>query len=185
MSTHKLFGGLITAIMPQNLQDLSMDPERRQEVPDTQELFRYSQSDVIIVIEVIARVEPTDNQEAVRFIFNELADVNDANLRTIDDDPDVPPLIRPEPPPDKSGTALIPTILTGTQHIAKDGRAQNELDQVRIAMCLFRPHTCNDLLITFNVPEKSGGWNQAKNDFKTLVESLTVDPELFASPSES
>ena len=51
-------------------------------------------------------------------------------------------------------------------------------------MCLFRPHTHNDLLITFNVPVASDEWNQAKTDFKALVESLAIDPELFAS-SES
>jgi len=178
MSTRELFGGLITAVLPQNLQDLSMDPNRRQEVPDTQEVFRYNQSDAIIVVEVIARVEHTDNREAIRFIFNELADVNNATLRTIDDKPDIPQLTRldHEPPP---------TILTGTQHIARGNRPSTSLDEVRIAMCLFRPHTHNDLLVTFNVSVPSDLWNQAKNDFKALVESLKVDPNLFASPSES
>jgi len=176
MSTRNLFGGLITAIMPQHLQDLSIDPNRRQEVPDTQEVFRYNQSDAAIVIEVIARVEYTDNQEAVRFIFNELADINNAHLRTIDDEPDITSWTRPNP-------TLISTILTGTQYIAKDNQPSSQLERVRIAMCLFRPHPCNDLLITFNVPVSSDGWDQAKSDFTTLVESIKVDPKLFGSES--
>jgi len=42
-------------------------------------------------------------------------------------------------------------------------------------------------IVGFNVvPDLSGGGScWVKNDFKILVESLTVDPELFASPSES
>lgn len=47
--------------------------ERRQEVPDTQEVFRYNQSDAIIVVEIIARVELTDNQEAIRYVNLKLA----------------------------------------------------------------------------------------------------------------
>ena len=115
-----------------------------------------------------------------RFIFNELADVNDSDLRTVDEEPDISPVNRPQYP----GNALVPTILTGTQYISKGNRLLNEPDQVRIAMCLFRPHTHNDLLITFTVPVHSDGWSQAKHDFNALVESLKVDSELFATPAE-
>ena len=45
---------------------------RYQEVPDTQEVFRYNRSDALIVVEVIQRVEPTDNHEAVRYLNSTL-----------------------------------------------------------------------------------------------------------------
>jgi hypothetical protein len=50
--------------------------DRRQEVPDTQEVFRYDQSDAVIVVEVIARVEPTDTQQAVMCVDSKLGNTS-------------------------------------------------------------------------------------------------------------
>jgi hypothetical protein len=37
-----------------------------QEVPDSQEVFRYNESNAIIVIEVLQKVEPQDGDAPVR-----------------------------------------------------------------------------------------------------------------------
>lgn len=38
-----------------------------RQVPDTQEVFLYPDSDVSIIVEILERVEPSDFSEAARF----------------------------------------------------------------------------------------------------------------------
>jgi hypothetical protein len=91
---------------------------------------------------------------------------------------------------------MTPILLTGTQYIAKNDRRPDELDQVRIALCLFDTvDQHNDLAVSFTVPITYHGsrdeeteritWDQAKKDFVDLVTSLTIKPGLFKAPSDS
>ena len=82
MSTRDLYGGLVTATIPLNVIDLNDDPyvflircsslltlltsSWVQEVPDSQEVFRYDSSNAIIVIEVLQKVAPQDGDDPVR-----------------------------------------------------------------------------------------------------------------------
>jgi hypothetical protein len=89
-------------------------------------------------------------------------------------------------------------LLTGTHYIAKDKRRPDQLDQVRIALCLFNTvDQHNDLVVSFNVPissvQSTDGdsdegervkWGRAKNDFVELLASLTIKPGLFKDPSD-
>jgi hypothetical protein len=87
MATRNLFGDYITATLPQDIVDLNDDPygflatvhvnpltftprSWVQEVPDTQEVFRYTQSDALIIIEVLLKVEPEDGEEPIKSAHN-------------------------------------------------------------------------------------------------------------------
>jgi len=156
-----------------------------QEVPDHQEVFRYTQSNTLIIIEVLRKVEPEDGNEPIRIIFDSMLVVNTTS--TVD--------TTPEFPTDhiKRQDAVI---LTGTQYIAKNDQPPDQLDQVRVALCLFNTvDQHNDLVVSFTVPIKSTrssdgrpdervGWDRAKMDFIELVESLTIKPGLFKAPSD-
>jgi hypothetical protein len=120
-----------------------------------------------------------------RVVFDSLAPVGAAG--TIDNPPEIQ-IQRKD--------SMVPIILTGTQYIAKNDRRPDELDQVRIALCLFDTvDQHNDLAVSFTVPISYHGsrgeeteritWDQAKNDFVDLVTSLTIKPGLFKAPSDS
>ena len=81
MSTRNLFGGFITATLPDSLLDLNDDPyvplfsvflsthsprSWVQEVPDTQEVFRYGHSNALIIIEVLEKVGSQDDDDPVK-----------------------------------------------------------------------------------------------------------------------
>jgi len=183
----QLFGGYINASLPIDVIDLNDDPSFHQDVPDTQEVFRYTHSNAVIIIEVLSKVVPEDDVKPVRIVFDSLAPINAAASSTVD----VPPEISLEQIKRKDAI-----ILTGTHHIAKDGRHPDRLDQIRIALCLFNTvDEHNDLVVSFNVPVTSVsldgademeriGWDRAKKDFIELVASLTVQPGLFKLPSD-
>ena len=71
-----LFGGTITAYMPEGLIDVScvsnLEPEMYhsplpsdlRQVPDTQEVFLDPQSNVSLILEVLVRVDPHDLKDA-------------------------------------------------------------------------------------------------------------------------
>jgi hypothetical protein len=81
MSIRNLFGGAITAELPTGCIDASyvsivstpshsahfFGTSDLRQVPDTQEVFLYPDSEISIIIEVLERVEPADNYDAAKF----------------------------------------------------------------------------------------------------------------------
>ena len=71
-----LFGGAITAYMPEGLLDVSCvsisdlkcttdhPPSDLRQVPDTQEVYLDPQSNVSLILEILVRVEPNDLKDA-------------------------------------------------------------------------------------------------------------------------
>ncbi|KAJ7349486.1 hypothetical protein DFH08DRAFT_865512 [Mycena albidolilacea] len=175
-STRQLFGGAITAVAPIHLVDAS---DLRQ-VPDTQEVLLYPDSSVSIIVEVLQRVDPPDDDSAIRFHFDSLAHDNSATTSTVD-----AVAVIPNTRGDKTPPAIT---LLGVQSVAKFN--QEGQDQVRVLMALFRVEDQRvDLVVTFNVPVASQdhgavgeeGWKTARNHFDAFVRSLCiVDFGLFA-----
>jgi len=176
--TRELFGGAITATLPANVIDAS---DIRQ-IPDTQELFLFSESDISIILEVLERVEVEDPTEAIKFHFNSIAHDNDAQTAVVHAVEQVPTT--------SVDTDIIPgaSILYGTQHVAKFNRPTP--DEVRIFLAVFRVIAKNvDLVLTFNVPvvtegnkgaADDAGLTAAKVQFEEAVRSLKiVDYGLF------
>ncbi|KAF7440745.1 hypothetical protein PC9H_001093 [Pleurotus ostreatus] len=175
-SERDLFGGAIKAKLPTTLIDAS---DLRQ-IPDTQEVFLYPQSGISVIVEILERVEATDNTDAVRFHFDSLAHDNSAESSQSDSI-----VIIPNDRGDNTPSAIV---LTGSQKVPKFN--QSAADDVRILMSLFRVETKNaDLVVTFNVPVSSQdggavgeeGWRAAKSDFENMIRSFRiVDYGLFA-----
>ncbi|KAF8212461.1 hypothetical protein K438DRAFT_2010684 [Mycena galopus ATCC 62051] len=174
--TRQLFGGAITAVAPIALVDAS---DLRQ-IPDTQEVFLYPDSSVSIIVEVLQRVDPSDDDSAVRFHFDSLAHDNSATTSAVD-----AVAVIPNTRGDKTPPAIT---LSGVQSVAKFNKSDQ--DQVRVLMALFRVEDKRvDLVVTFNVPMVSQdhgavdaeGWNTVQNHFDAFVRSLCiVDFGLFA-----
>ncbi|KIY68709.1 Mog1p/PsbP-like protein [Cylindrobasidium torrendii FP15055 ss-10] len=174
MSLKELFGGAITALAPTNLIDAS---EIRQ-VPDTQEVLLYPDSDVSIIVEVLERVQPSDYREAAKFHFGSLAHDNSAADSTVLS-VDIVPNDRGDGTPDA-------IILDGSQHVQKFNRTT--LDTVHILMAVYRLVQKNvDLVVTFNIPvgaEDGSGLEtlqRTRTQFEQFSRSLRiVDFSLFA-----
>ncbi|KAJ3883768.1 hypothetical protein F5051DRAFT_317077 [Lentinula edodes] len=165
-----LFGGAITAIAPSNLLDAS---EIRQ-VPDTQEVLLFPDSSISIIVEILQRVEPNDNQDAIKFHFDSLAHDNDAVTSAV---------VSVNVIPNDRGDAT-PSIITlsGVQRVPKFNKTNP--DEVRILMALYRVVSNGiDLVVTFNIPviSEDGGavqgekLNQAQAQFDLFSRSLRIE----------
>ncbi|KAF9065279.1 hypothetical protein BDP27DRAFT_1450284 [Rhodocollybia butyracea] len=177
MSTSlNLFGGAITTIAPSNLIDASAI----RQVPDTQEVLLYPDSSISIIVEILQRVEPNDNHDAVKFHFDSLAHDNDAVSSQV---------LSTDVIPNDRGDAT-PSIITlsGSQRVPKFNRTVP--DEVRIMMALYRVQDKGiDLVVTFNIPvvSQDGGAVQEEQldrplqDFDVFARSLCIqDYSLFA-----
>ncbi|KAI0747915.1 Mog1p/PsbP-like protein [Daedaleopsis nitida] len=172
----ELFGGAITVSLPTDLIDAS---DFRQ-VPDTQEVFVSSTSDISLIVEVLQSVDATDLRQAAGLHFDALAHDNDATSQTIAD--------TAENPNGSDGTTPDPVVLYGTQTVKKFN--SRSADEVRILLALYRvPDKNVDLVMTMNVPMTSakGGavseadWTAARATFDVAAKSLRiVDYGLFA-----
>ncbi|KAJ4488181.1 hypothetical protein J3R30DRAFT_3279179 [Lentinula aciculospora] len=141
-SVLQLFGGAITAIAPSNLLDAS---EIRQ-VPDNQEVLLFPDSSVSIIVEILQRVEPNDNQNAIQYHFDSLAHDNDAVSSEVFSVNDIPN--------DRGDATPSVTTLSGAQRAPKFNRTSP--DEVQILMALYRVvERAVDLIVTFNIPVNS------------------------------
>ncbi|KAI0029825.1 Mog1p/PsbP-like protein [Vararia minispora EC-137] len=174
-STRDLFGGAITASLPTALIDAS---ELRQ-IPDTQEVFLSPTSDISIILEVLSSVPPSILADAAKFHFDSLAHDNDATSSTIQSVTTLPN--------DRGDSTPSPTVLVGTQKVAKFNAIA--ADDVYILLALYRVADKNvDLVLTMNVPTRGADATEnerrlaeAKGVFSAAVRSLSVvDYSLFA-----
>ncbi|KAF4614719.1 hypothetical protein D9613_002786 [Agrocybe pediades] len=194
----ELFGGAITATTAQDLVDAS---DVRQ-VPDTQEVFMYRDSNVSIVVEILEQVEPSHFNDAIRhvsplivmfvrfidqsvylhdrFHFDSLAHDNSAENTQVETVYRVPN--------DRGDDTPSATILKGIQFVPKFNHTTP--DKVQILMALYRIEEKSiDLVVTFNIPLQVVGGGavdqrqleKAQADFDVFSRSLRiVDFGLFA-----
>ncbi|EIM90400.1 Mog1p/PsbP-like protein [Stereum hirsutum FP-91666 SS1] len=167
--SRELFGGAIAALLPPTLVDAS----QLRQVPDTQEVFLYPDSDVSIIVEILERVEPSDFSEAAKFHFDSLAHDNSAQSSAVREIAIIPN--------DRGDQTPSPVVLYGTQLVQKFNRA--DVDDVRILLALYRvEHKGVDVVMTMNIPMRASdngavgeeGFTTAKADFDTAVRSLQI-----------
>ncbi|KAJ7109160.1 hypothetical protein C8R44DRAFT_801796 [Mycena epipterygia] len=168
-ATRELFGGAITATVPVNLVDAS---DLRQ-VPDTQEVLLYPNSSVSIIVEILERVDPADDDPAIRYHFDSLAHDNSAQSTVVN-----AVAITPNTRGDNTPPAIT---LSGVQLVPKFNLTTP--DQVRVLMALFRVEDKRvDLVVTFNIPMNSQddgavdeeGWSDMQIHFHAFVNSLRI-----------
>ncbi|KAG6866082.1 hypothetical protein C0991_008834 [Blastosporella zonata] len=188
--TRDLFGGAITAQTPSNLIDAS---DIRQ-VPDSQEVFLYPDSDISIIVEVLQKVEPSDFKDAIRqvisvssdrvlilhhrFHFDSLAHDNSAASASVNS-----VIAIPNNRGDDTPSAIV---LSGVQSVQKFNHS--EPDEVHILMAMYRVERKNvDLIVTFNIPTRTGDKDVSRKDtaarehFDLFARTLKiVDYGLFA-----
>ncbi|KAF9562161.1 Mog1p/PsbP-like protein [Agrocybe pediades] len=172
----ELFGGAITATTAQDLVDAS---DVRQ-VPDTQEVFMYRDSNVSIVVEILEQVEPSHFNDTIRFHFDSLTHDNSAENTQVETVYRVPN--------DRGDDTPSATILKGIQFVPKFNHTTP--DKVQILMALYRIEEKSiDLVVTFNIPLQVVGGGavdqrqleKAQADFDVFSRSLRiVDFGLFA-----
>ncbi|KAG8690663.1 hypothetical protein FRC11_009961 [Ceratobasidium sp. 423] len=177
-SIYELFGGAITVQLPAGLTDAS---DLRQ-VPDTQEVFLATDSDVSVVFEILQRVEPDNPIEVAKFHFDSLSHDNDAVSSTVEF------VNTPAQQPESAGPIKL-SVLQGTQLVPKFNRTHP--DTVKIFLAVYRVVEKDiDLVLTFNVPvqtEKTGSAVDAEgakrwfDAYEAAVASLKIiDFGLFA-----
>ncbi|KAI0957111.1 hypothetical protein AcW1_005607 [Taiwanofungus camphoratus] len=172
----ELFGGAITISLPTNLIDAS---DLRQ-VPDTQEVFLYPDSEISIIVEVLQSVDTNNFQDTARFHFDSLAHDNDAEAKEI--------LEISQASNGTGHSTPAPIVLHGTQSIRKFNSALP--DEIRVLLAVYRIQGHDtDLVMTMNVPMKTSdsaavseaGWKAARDTFAAATQSLRiVDFGLFA-----
>ncbi|KAJ7582934.1 hypothetical protein C8J56DRAFT_956083 [Mycena floridula] len=172
-----LFGGAITAVTPDNI----IDAADLRQIPDTQEVFLFPDSNVSIVVEILEKVESaTSLEDAVKFHFTSLAHDNDATSNEI---------LSVETVVNERGDNTPSMMrLSGVQDVPKFNK--RTADKVRVLMALYRIEAkAIDLVVSFNVPihsEDGGavtpdGLTAAMAQFDEFTRSLCiVDWGLFA-----
>jgi len=143
MIEQELFGGNMKMLLPSGAQDVS---DLRQ-VPDNQEVFVHSTTDQSIMIELLTRVQETDEQ-AIRTHFDDLASSNDAIG------------------PDDSKILSVESIATnrlslvqctsahyvvGEQMVSKFNETARNVITVHMALLRLSQHD-TDVIVTFNDP---------------------------------
>jgi len=143
----QLFGGTITSYVPYRFDDVSTV----REIPDHQEVFADATSDQSIIIEILTAEQDYQNEESIKFHFQELANSNDS-IQT-----DIKKIEKLS-----TGTGLSPLIpfarpdwviytLYGTQTVSKFKEEVTNI--VNIYLCLIRIAQYNtDILISLNDP---------------------------------
>ena len=173
---------------------LDLGSDLRQ-VPDTQEVFVYPDSQISIVVEVLQRVAPDDDTEAAkfgalsisptkyptqfpRFHFDSLADDNSAVSSSVGS---VTTILNNGG--DKNPT---PIVLKGNQLVHKFNSTVP--DEILILLAIFRVASKKvDLVLSMNIPLQTAGGEaagakcqEAQHDFETAVKSLHIlDLDLF------
>jgi hypothetical protein len=166
-SLRQLFGGGLQAVLPSTWSDMSdIVP-----IPDNQELFNDPGLDLTAIVEILERVEKAD-EEAVEYLFKDLAEENDAvgekmnrveavRVVTTDEAPGVSP-------------AYPKYLLAGEQMVKPDQSPSTLPDQVKVLLFLLRlPEVNSDLLVSLNYPCKGKPLDQLRTEY-ALVEAAMM-----------
>jgi hypothetical protein len=151
LSKRNLFGGAITMSLPNCFEDVSAI----RQVPDHQEVFVDSLTDMSLIVEILAYEEGVNDEAAARHFFDDLAQFNDSNNATVDSSGVI------------NSTKFMPCVrstfskcaLIGRQAVEKFSKGEQHdpnavMDLVDIYLVVLRlPIVTTDILITLNVPQ--------------------------------
>ncbi|XP_048857433.1 ran guanine nucleotide release factor [Brienomyrus brachyistius] len=179
MGARMLFGGALSATMPQSARDIS----ELREIPDNQEVFAHSSTDQSFIVELLEYQGHVADSDAARYHFEDVAGSNEAAAHGASEVRAVELIPKDLLAMTECSSAWL---LTGTQQVSKfNEEARNT---VNIHLGLFRlPQFATDILVTFNDPiiistlSSSAGvaapgavapWTM--QDFQQLLRSLKI-----------
>jgi hypothetical protein len=180
----ELFGGAMTAYMPEAFKDASII----REVPDNQEVYVDINTDQSIIVELLEQAEAS-NDECGLYHFKQLAEDNNADNYEIIKNDNIAPQDIPNIKIDS-----VKKIVLGKQIISKfnekDADAKNV---VNIYLAVIRvPSIETDILISYNCPVYIGSKSSSRTQsvegqenisdeiFNQLIKSFNVvDWDLF------
>lgn len=182
--SHPLFGGALSAVLPQSATDIS----EVREIPDNQEVFAHAHTDQSLIVELVEYQGQVADQDAVKYHFEDIAGSNKAFEPGAFEVTGVVPLSKSEVSLSDCSSAWM---LTGTQCVSKFNEEARNI--VTLHLGLFRlPQFATDVLITFNDPQSispdSSSATSAEThrepwtvlDFQRLMQTLTLhNPGLF------
>lgn len=182
--SHPLFGGALSAVLPQTATDIS----KVREIPDNQEVFAHAHTDQSLIVELVEYQGQVADQDAARYHFEDIASSNKALEPGAFEVTGVVPLSKSEVSLSHCSSAWM---LTGTQCVSKFN--EDARNVVTLHLGLFRlPQFATDVLITFNDPHSispdSSSATSAEThrepwtvlDFQRLMQTLTLhNPGLF------
>ncbi|XP_061593078.1 ran guanine nucleotide release factor [Cololabis saira] len=181
-SGRPLFGGALSAVIPQHATDIS----ELREIPDNQEVFAHSHTDQSLVVELVEYQHQVADQHAARYHFDDLAGSNQAAAAGCCEVAGVAALPGAELSLAQCSCAWT---CTGTQRVSKfNEEARNT---VVIHLGVFRlPQFSTEVLVTFNDPQSirpASSSSSAEHtepwtlqDFQRVLHTLTLhNPGLF------
>lgn len=166
-SLRQLFGGGLQAVLPSTWRDMSdLVP-----IPDNQEVFNDSSLDATAVVEIVERVEKTD-EEAAEYLFKDLAETNGAAEEKMNKVEAVRTVSATEVPGVSPLCAKY--LLVGEQWVKPDQSFSTPPDQVKVLLFLIRlPEVNSDLLVSINYPCKGKPVEQLRTEY-ALVEAAMM-----------
>lgn len=137
----ELFGGGLTCSLPSSYKDLSLI----RPVPDHQEVFVDQLTNASVTIEILAREDEVEDERAAKYFFDDLADFNQAESKSI---------MYHKPPTglgdimEGSDVSADKCFLIGRQKVPKD----HQIDDVLMFLTAFRFKSIStEILITMSV----------------------------------
>lgn len=182
--SHPLFGGAMSAVLPNHATDIS----ELREIPDNQEVFAHVHTDQSLIVELLEYQAQVADENAAEYHFQDIAGSNKALEPGNYEVTDVAPLSKSELCLSDCSSAWM---LSGTQRVSKFNEGATNV--VNVHLGLFRlPQFSTDVLISFNDPQSispdSSSASSAQThrepwtmlDFQRLLQSLTLhNPGLF------
>mmetsp|Transcript_14795 Transcript_14795/g.14894 ORF Transcript_14795/g.14894 Transcript_14795/m.14894 type:complete len:248 (+) Transcript_14795:100-843(+) len=168
-----LFGGAITIMLPSSFQDVSVI----RQVPDNQEVYVDSLSDMSVIIELLEHEPTVSNEHCARYFFQELAAFNQAADIVVEKEQVM-----------RADSDLIPSLppayprctLVGRQTVKKfsrDSLSPSPPDEIRIYLVVLRLIAVGtDLLLSLNAPlaQSSSSSLSAEDLVRATVNSLEI-----------
>ncbi len=153
MQRRPLFGGAISAVIPERFRDISAI----RDVPDNQEVFVDVDRDDSAIVELLELLSDVPDANAAQFHFAELAASNDATgpgLSMIEFEQPMTAVQIPLIGLSASGAAGATAAgLIGRQRVSKGREGDSARNDVRIYLAVIRlPAVGTDVVITVNEP---------------------------------
>jgi len=166
----ELFGGAITASIPEAFKDASIV----REVPDNQEVYVDINTDQSIIVELLEQAEDASNDECGLYHFKQLAEDNKAENFEIIKNEDIAPQDIPN-----IKIESIKKLVLGKQIIAKFNEKDPDAKNiVNIYLAVIRiPSIETDMLISYNCPVYIGSKSSSRTQSKEGQE--TISDEIF------
>ncbi|KAL0477757.1 RanGEF [Acrasis kona] len=139
----ELFGGAVKMRIPKRFFDIS----KVRQVPDSQEVFADANTDQSFVLEMLSMSEDVSDQDIARYLFDDMADANGAESRSIVTEVSVQ---NDDRYPNIVGNVYKAAII-GEQQVAKYNEQATNTLHICMGVIRIKNHS-TDVLLTFNNP---------------------------------